>query len=43
MKFHGEPRSMSYFHLKECEFRFNYRKENIYLESLNLLRKNPHS
>ncbi|MCX5833821.1 MAG: IS1595 family transposase, partial [Deltaproteobacteria bacterium] len=30
-----------YLHLKECEFRFNYRNENIYRVLLKLLRKNP--
>lgn len=30
MKFKGIHRSTFYLHLKECEFRFNYRKENIY-------------
>lgn len=30
MKFHGVPRATFYLHLKECEFRFNYRNENIY-------------
>jgi transposase-like protein len=41
MKFHGVPRSTLYSHLKECEFRFNYRNENIYRALLKLLRKNP--
>ena len=30
-----------YLHLKECEFRFNYRKENIYPKLLSLIRNNP--
>jgi transposase-like protein len=30
MKFHGVPQSTFYLHLKESEFRFNYRNENIY-------------
>ncbi len=30
MKFHGVPRKTFYLHLKECEFRFNNRKENLY-------------
>jgi transposase-like protein len=29
MKFHGIPKTTFYFHLKECEFRFNYRNQNI--------------
>ena len=41
MKFHGVPKSTFYLHLKECEFRFNYRNENIYQVILKLLRKNP--
>jgi transposase len=28
-------------HLKECEFRFNHRHENLYLAMLKLLRENP--
>lgn len=30
-----------YLHLKESEFRFNYRKENIYPKLLSLIRNNP--
>ena len=30
MKFHGLSQSTFYFHPKECEFRFNYRGQNIY-------------
>jgi transposase-like protein len=41
MKFHGLPQSTFYFHLKECEFRFNYRNQNIYQTILKLLRKYP--
>ena len=41
MKFHGVPKSTFYLHLKECEFRFNSRSENIYHVILKLLRKNP--
>ena len=41
MKFHGLPQSTFYFHLKECEFRFNYRNQNIYQIILKLLRKYP--
>jgi len=40
-KFRGMSPSTFYLHLKECEFRFNYRGENIYLLLLKLLRKNP--
>ena len=40
MKFHGIPKSTFYLHLKECEFRFNYRNQNIYKLVLEMLRKN---
>ena len=30
-----------YLHLKECEFRFNHRKENLYNVLLKLFRKRP--
>ncbi|HJA79439.1 MAG TPA: IS1595 family transposase, partial [Candidatus Desulfovibrio intestinavium] len=30
-----------YFHLKECEFRFNHRHEDIYKLLLKMLRENP--
>jgi len=41
MKFHGISPSTFYFHLKECEFRFNYRDQNIYVILLKMFRKNP--
>ncbi len=41
MKFHGIPKTTFYLHLKECEFRFNYRNQNIYKLVLDMLRKNP--
>ncbi|MDD5469867.1 MAG: IS1595 family transposase, partial [Candidatus Peribacteraceae bacterium] len=28
-------------HLKECEFRFNHRKKNLYTYLLRLFRKHP--
>jgi len=37
----GIPRHTFYLHLKECEFRFNHRKDNLYLEMLRILRRNP--
>ncbi len=40
MKFHGIPKATFYLHLKECEFRFNYRKQNIYQIILKLMRNN---
>ncbi|MGB8338047.1 MAG: IS1595 family transposase, partial [Burkholderiales bacterium] len=30
-----------YLHLKESEYRFNHRNDNLYLELLKLLRTNP--
>jgi transposase-like protein len=41
MKFHGIPESTFYLHLKECEFRFNYRNHNVYKFLLNMFRFNP--
>jgi transposase-like protein len=40
-KFHGVPQNTFYLHLKECEFRFNYRNENVYNILLKMLRDNP--
>jgi transposase-like protein len=39
-KFRGIHKSTFYLHLKECEFRFNYRNENLYAKILKILRKN---
>ena len=40
-KFHGiEPEKFD-LHLKECEYRFNLRKQDLYAELLKLLRKHP--
>ena len=41
LKFHGVSGSTFYLHLKECELRFNYRNENIYVIVLKLCRNNP--
>ena len=41
MKFHGISRDTFYLHLKECEFRFNYRKENLYYLLLKMFREKP--
>ena len=30
-KFRGMNKDTFYLHLKECEFRFNYRKDNLYM------------
>ena len=40
-KFHGIPKSTFNLHLKECEFRFNYRNKNIYYILLENFRKLP--
>jgi len=40
-KFNGVPAHTFYLHLKECEWRFNQRHDNLYLELLKLLRENP--
>ncbi|GJM17583.1 MAG: DDE transposase [Thermodesulfobacteriota bacterium] len=40
-KFNGIPEHTFYLHLKETEFRFNHRHDNLYLEILKLLRLNP--
>jgi transposase-like protein len=41
MKFHGVPTSTFYLHLKECEFRFNYRHQDIYQVVPKMLRNKP--
>lgn len=41
MKFRGLHKSTFNLHLKECEFRFNHRQENLYHVLLILLRKHP--
>jgi transposase-like protein len=40
-KFHGIAPDKFYLHLKECEYRFNQRRQNLYAELLKLLRKYP--
>ena len=40
-KFNGVSKETFYLHLKECEWRFNNRSKNLYLELLKLLRENP--
>ncbi len=40
-KFNGVPTGTFYLHLKETEFRFNHRRDNLYLAILKLLRLNP--
>ena len=41
MKFHGIPDSTFYLHLKKCEFRFNYRNQNLYKILLKMFRERP--
>ena len=40
-KFRGMNKETFYLHLKECEFRFNYRHENIYILLLKIIRNKP--
>ena len=40
-KFRGIHKSHFYLHLKECEFRFNFRNENIYAIILKILKNSP--
>lgn len=37
-KYRGLSRTTFYLHLKECEWRFNYRSDNLYKNLLDLLR-----
>lgn len=41
VKFNGVSQKTFYLHLKETEFRFNHRSQNLYKILLNLLRENP--
>ena len=40
-KFNGVPVATFHLHLKECEWRFNHRHDDLYLELLRLLRQYP--
>ena len=40
-KFYGIPKSYFYYHLKECEFRFNHRTDDMYPLILKIIRINP--
>ena len=40
-KFNGLPSHTFYLHLKECEYRFNNRKKNLFQLLIKLLEKNP--
>ena len=41
VRFRGLHKQTFYFHLKECEFRFNHRHEDIYKLVLKMLREKP--
>ncbi|MFA5354306.1 MAG: transposase [Thermodesulfovibrionales bacterium] len=40
-RFRGLSRSVFYLHLKECEFRFNYRDQDIYKIIMDIVRRQP--
>jgi transposase-like protein len=40
-KFRGVSKATFFLHLKECEFRFNHRGQNIYKVLLKIIRTNP--
>ena len=40
-KFRGMDKRNFWLHLKECEFRFNHRQDNLYLLLLKIIRNNP--
>jgi transposase len=40
-KFRGIHKSHFYLHLKECEFRFNYRHQNLYLLIIKIAKISP--
>lgn len=40
-KFKGVPKHTFYLHLKETEFRFNHRRDDLYKTLLRLIRLNP--
>ncbi|HEY1718467.1 MAG TPA: IS1595 family transposase, partial [Verrucomicrobiae bacterium] len=40
-KFRGLNRVTLRLHLKECEFRFNHRRDNLYRLLLNEFKNNP--
>lgn len=41
IKFNGIDKKMFYLHLKETEYRFNHRHDNLYLALLKLLHNSP--
>ena len=40
-KFRGVHKNTFYLHIKECEFRYNYRNQNLYLIIIGKFRKYP--
>ncbi len=40
-KFRGLHQSTLYYHLKECEFRYNYKDQDLYALILKIIRKRP--
>ena len=40
-KFRGMDKKTFYLHLKECEFRFNHRQDNLYLLLLKMIKNHP--
>ncbi len=40
-KFRGMDKDTFYLHLKECEFRFNHRKDDLYTLLLKMIKNNP--
>ncbi len=40
-KFYGLPGKTFWFHLKECEFRYNHREQDLFSVVQNLLREHP--
>ncbi|WNY23107.1 IS1595 family transposase ISDbac1 [Methanimicrococcus hongohii] len=40
-KHRGVNKKYFYLHLKECEFRYNYRNEDLYQKILKIVRNNP--
>jgi transposase len=41
MKFRGLNRNTLFLHIKECEFRFNHRNEDLQLTLLNMINQQP--
>jgi transposase len=41
MKFRGLNRNTLYLHIKECEFRYNYRNENMQAKLMQMIHKQP--